>query len=193
MHVQRKSPNNACRAKLCQISLILKIQKRAITFYNHLKISDPQTYHHKALTCQELKPEKSPLSQLVLRLCPENLTWSEQPRDHNTKPIRPNQIIHQQKEIYITYWKETTKTQSKLKCSSIASTSTQTHTHTHTLTTNNTLTTNITHTHTHTHNIFSWHKLIDWFLLTTYWLRLTDCDYDWVNHSYSITNSIDYN
>uniref|UniRef100_A0A671U6T8 ribonuclease H n=1 Tax=Sparus aurata TaxID=8175 RepID=A0A671U6T8_SPAAU len=116
MHVQRKTPNNACRAELGQFPLILKIQKRAIKFYNHLKSSDPHTYHHKALTCQELKPEKSPLSQLVLRFCPDNPTRPGQPRDHNTKPIRPNQIINQQKEIYIAYWKETTKRQSKLKC-----------------------------------------------------------------------------
>lgn len=102
LQVQRKTPNNACRAELGQYPLILKIQKRSIKFYNHLKSSHPQTYHHKALSC----PEKSPLGRLVLRLS----------ADQNTNPIRPNQMINHQKEKYITYWKETTKTQSKLQC-----------------------------------------------------------------------------
>ncbi len=112
--MQRKTPNNLCRAELGQYPLLLKIQKRSLKFYNHLKSVNSQTYHHKALTYQELKPEKSPLSQLVLRL--SAVTSPQQPQDSNTNSNRPNQIINKQKEKYIEYWKETTKTQSKSQC-----------------------------------------------------------------------------
>ncbi len=113
LQVQRKTPNNLCRAELGQYPLLLKIQKRSLKFYNHLKSVNPQTYHHKALTYQELKPEKSPLSQLVLRL--SAVTSPQQPQDSNANSSRPNHIINKQKEKYIEYWKETTKTQSKLQ------------------------------------------------------------------------------
>jgi hypothetical protein len=43
-------------------------KKRAIKFHNHLKTSDPKTFHHTELQCQEMKQEKSPLNQLVLKL-----------------------------------------------------------------------------------------------------------------------------
>ena len=69
LQVQRKTPNNACRAELGQNLLLIRIEKkRAIKFYNHLKTSDPKTFHHTALQCEAMKPEQSPLSQLVLRL-----------------------------------------------------------------------------------------------------------------------------
>ncbi len=68
LKVQRKTPNNGCRAELGQYPLLLNIQKRAIKFWKHLKTSDPNTYHYKALKHQELSVSKSPLCQLVLRL-----------------------------------------------------------------------------------------------------------------------------
>ena len=49
--------------------LIIKIQKRAIKSYNHLKGSDSQTFYNNALTYREINLENSPLSQLMLRLC----------------------------------------------------------------------------------------------------------------------------
>ncbi len=54
LKVQRKTPNNGCRAELGQYPLLLNIQKRAIKFWKHLKTSDPNTYHYKALKHQEL-------------------------------------------------------------------------------------------------------------------------------------------
>jgi len=44
------------------------------------------------------------------------VTSPQQPQDSNANSSRPNQIIKKQKEKYIEYWKETTKTQSKLQC-----------------------------------------------------------------------------
>jgi hypothetical protein len=44
--VERKTPNNACRAELGRYLLVIKIQKRAVKFYNLLKGSDSQTFHH---------------------------------------------------------------------------------------------------------------------------------------------------
>ena len=66
LSVQRRTPNNACRAELGRYPLIIKIQKRAVKFYNHLKGSDSQIFHNKAITYREMNLEKSPLSKLVL-------------------------------------------------------------------------------------------------------------------------------
>ena len=49
-----KQPNNACRAELGRYQLIIKIQKRAVKFYNHLKGSDSLTLTNPSPT------EKSP-------------------------------------------------------------------------------------------------------------------------------------
>ena len=74
--------------------------------YNHLKESDSNTLHNKALTHREVHPEKCLLSLLVLGICPT----------HNNQHIRQNQIIGKQKEKYLAHWKESTKKQSKLAC-----------------------------------------------------------------------------
>lgn len=110
LRVQRKTPNNACRAELGRYPLIIKIQKRAFKFYNHLKSSDPGTLHNKAFTHKETL-ERGPLSQLVQGLCSQT---QAEPPDRNA--IRLNQIIRKQKENYLTHWKESTKNQSKLEC-----------------------------------------------------------------------------
>ena len=55
LKVQRKTPNNACRAELGQFPLLFDIQKRAMSFYNHLLTSDTNSYHHLALKSQEKK------------------------------------------------------------------------------------------------------------------------------------------
>ena len=43
--------------------------KRDVKFYNHIKGSDSQTFHNKAITYREINLEKNPLSKLVLGLC----------------------------------------------------------------------------------------------------------------------------
>ena len=107
LKTQRKTPNNACRAELGQFPLLINIQKRAFKFHKHLQNSDPNSYHHQALKCQEENISKSPLSQLVLRLTPTNPTLIQ--------TTSTNRIIKLQQDNYIT-WKNTTKTQSKLEC-----------------------------------------------------------------------------
>ena len=107
LSVQCKTPNNACRAELGQYPLIIKIQKRAIKFYNHLKGSDSQTFHNKAITYREINLEKSPLSKLVLGLCSQTQTDPTQPQGSNT--IRLNQIMRKQKDNDLTHWIESTK------------------------------------------------------------------------------------
>ncbi len=67
---------------------------------------------------QELNPEKSPLSQLVLRLT--NLTNSTNTNQSQTSTashlnIKINQIIKQSKNTYLEHWDQETKTQSKLQ------------------------------------------------------------------------------
>ena len=95
--VFERPPNNACRAELGVYPLLIKIQKRATKFYLHLSQSDENTFHHKALLCQKMKPDKSPLIQLVQRLCSPNPT---EPQD-SSHLINPKQIAKQQKEKYI--------------------------------------------------------------------------------------------
>ncbi len=117
LKVQRKTPNNGCRAELGQYPLLLNIQKRAIKFWKHLKTSDPNTYHYKALKHQELSVSKSPLCQLVLRLTDLTHTEISQSQDtHTLTHIRPTHIINTEKHKYITHWTNTTKNQHKLEC-----------------------------------------------------------------------------
>ncbi len=117
LKVQRKTPNNGCRAELGQYPLLLNIQKRAIKFWKHLKTSDPNTYHYKGLKHQELSVSKSPLLQLVLRLTELTHTEISQPQDtHTLTHIRPTHIINTEKDKYITHWTNTIKNQHKLEC-----------------------------------------------------------------------------
>ncbi len=84
----------------------------------HLKSSPTESLHFKALQTQELNPEKSPLSQLVLRLT--NRTNSTNTNQSQTSTashqnIKINQIIKQSKNTYLEHWDQETKTQSKLQ------------------------------------------------------------------------------
>jgi hypothetical protein len=101
LSVQRRTPNNACRAELGRYPLIIKIQKRDVKFYNHLKGSYSQTFDNKAITYREMNPEKSPLSKLVLGLCSQTQTSPTEPQDSST--IRPNQITRKQKDNYFLF------------------------------------------------------------------------------------------
>ena len=58
--VHRKSPNNACRAELGRYPLMINIQNREVKFYNHVKGSDSETFHNKAITYRDMNLEKSP-------------------------------------------------------------------------------------------------------------------------------------
>ena len=110
LRTQRKTTNNACRAELGRYPLIIKVKKRALKFYNHLKESNPDTLHNIALNHRE-NLQGCPLSKLAQELYTQ--TQAQQP---DGKPIRPNLIIRKQKENYMTYWKETTQSQSKMEC-----------------------------------------------------------------------------
>src|SRR4029434_8635499 len=88
LRVQRSSHNNACRAELGQYPLLLKIQKRALNFWNHIKTSDPLFFSYKALCCQELNPQRSPLCLLVLRLgepSPTQVITQRRPQPQNSR------------------------------------------------------------------------------------------------------------
>ena len=93
---------------------MIKIQKIDVKFYHHLKGSNSQTFHNKAITYRKFNLEKSPLRKLVLGLCSQTQTDPTEPQDSNT--IRPKQIIRKQKDNYLAHWKELTKQQSKLDC-----------------------------------------------------------------------------
>ena len=66
--MQRHTPSTSHRAELDQYPLLVKIEKRAIKFWQRLKTSEPASGHFRALKNQEVNIEESPLSQLVLRL-----------------------------------------------------------------------------------------------------------------------------
>ncbi len=118
LKLQRKTPNNACRAELGRFPLIINMHKRSLKFWMHLKSSPTESLHFKAIQTQELNPEKSPLSQLVLRLT--NLTNSTNTNQSQTSTashlnIKINQIIKQSKNTFLEHWDQETKTQSKLQ------------------------------------------------------------------------------
>ncbi|KAI4877023.1 hypothetical protein NFI96_006215, partial [Prochilodus magdalenae] len=118
LHVQRKVPNTACRAELGQYPLLLNIPRRALNFWKHIKSSDPQSLHYRALASQELNTESSPLSQLVLKLSdlkPNDITNSKHPHHTLTQKIKTSQIITHQKHNYTNYWTQTTQHQHKLQ------------------------------------------------------------------------------
>nr|WPH61295.1 reverse transcriptase [Somniosus microcephalus] len=116
LRTQRKTPTNACRAELGRYPLIINIQKRALNFLNHLKSSSPDTLHFKAFQTQELNPEKSPLSQLLLKLSTQPDPDQPQTNTAVQTPIRVNQIIKKCKETYLEHWNKITESQSRLEC-----------------------------------------------------------------------------
>jgi len=82
-------------------------------------MSDPNSYHFKALKTHEMNPEKSRLLQLILRLHTHTDTTNlTPPQDTHTltHTIWPKHIIQAQRENYLTYWTKTTEKQSKLEC-----------------------------------------------------------------------------
>ena len=108
----------ACRAELGQYPLLLNIPRRAINFWKHIKSSDPQSLHYRALASQELNTERSPLSQLVLKLSdlkPNDITNSKHRHHALTQKIKTSQIITHQKHNYTNYWTQTTQHQHKLQ------------------------------------------------------------------------------
>ncbi len=111
--MHRHTTNNACRAELGKYPLITKIQKRAIKFWKHLKLSNPQSYHYKALQYQEMSKENKPFLQLIQSFSPDASLTSTDALNHN---IRTNQITAQIKQSYITHWQTQTQQQSKMQC-----------------------------------------------------------------------------
>ncbi len=88
LHVHRNTTNNACRAELGKYPLITKIQKRAIKFWKHLKLSDPQSYHYKVLQYQEMSKESKPFLQLIQSFSPDASLTSTDALNHTSEPIR---------------------------------------------------------------------------------------------------------
>ena len=89
------------------------LKKRAVKFWKHLKLSDPQSYHYKALQHQEMSKESSPLPQLIQSFSPDASLTSTDALNHN---IRINQITAQIKQNYISLWQTQTQQQSKMQC-----------------------------------------------------------------------------
>ena len=104
--VQLKTQNNACRAELGRFPLMIKIQKRAIRFFQPPKKEVTLKSSITKPSPTEMNLEKSPLSQLVLGLCSQTQTDPTEPPHSNT--IRPNQMMRKQKYNYLTHWKEST-------------------------------------------------------------------------------------
>ena len=121
LKIQRKTPNNACRAELGHYPLMINIQKRALKFWMHLNSSPQDTLQFKAMKAQELSHEKSPLGQLVMKLTNPltQLTQNTEQLHTSTayhQQIKVNQVMKQAKKSYLEYWNDLTKTQNKLDC-----------------------------------------------------------------------------
>lgn len=100
LQVQRKTPNNVCKAELRQYPLIINIQKRALKFWQHLQMSDCLSLHHKALKSQEQITWES-----LGDLTPMHFTEAHDNETPSTN-IWPNKITTTGKENYVTHWKE---------------------------------------------------------------------------------------
>ncbi len=83
LRVQRNTPKQRIQGR---IRPIMRIERRAIKFGKNLKMSDPNSYHFKALKNHEVNPEQSPLIQMVLKLQAQtNTTNNIQHQDTETK------------------------------------------------------------------------------------------------------------
>ncbi len=91
LHVHQHTTNTACRAELGKYPIIIKIQKRAIQFWKHLKLSDPQSYHYKALQYQEMSKESKPFFQLIQSWCFTNIYWCSESQHQNQSDHCTNQ------------------------------------------------------------------------------------------------------
>jgi hypothetical protein len=78
-------------AELGRYLLIIKIQKRAVKFYNHLKGSDSQTFHNNHHLQRDEPGEESPKQAGPGALFTNKQTPHRAPR--TATPIRPNQIM----------------------------------------------------------------------------------------------------
>ncbi|KAG5841106.1 hypothetical protein ANANG_G00196080 [Anguilla anguilla] len=120
LQVHSNAPNNACRAELGRFPTLIQIQKRALNFIEHLKMSPTDSLQFLALQTQELSPGKYPLSQLVLNLSRLTLTHTNanqlQTSTASQQPIRVNQIIKHIKNSYLDHWNKETQSQNKLNC-----------------------------------------------------------------------------
>ena len=118
LQVEQKTPNHACRAELGCYPLLTSMQKRALQFWMHRNRSEPDSLQYKALLTQELSPEKSLLSQLVLKLTTLTHTNTNQLQDSSATalPIRVNRTVTQIKNSYLEHWDKETKTPNKLDC-----------------------------------------------------------------------------
>lgn len=104
LNVQRKTPNNVCRAELGRFPLLINVQKRALTFWSHLKLSQKDSLHFKALQTQELNSAKCPLSQLMVKLNNQAPISTASKQQNRTK-----QIINQSKDLYLEKFYENLK------------------------------------------------------------------------------------
>ena len=109
--VHRISPNNACRAEIGRFPILIQIQKRALHFIDHLKMSLTNSLQ---LIQPRAQPRKvSPQSVLnlsSLTLTPTN-TNQLQISTASQLPIRVKQIIKHTKN---SYWNKETQSQNKL-------------------------------------------------------------------------------
>ena len=76
----------------------------------HLKSSPKNALPFEAQETQELRPDKSPLCQLVLKLTNK---LQAQSSTASQTPIRVNKIINQAKEDYLEHWTNQTSNQSR--------------------------------------------------------------------------------
>ncbi len=107
LHVHRHTTNNACRAELGKYPLITKIQKRAIKFWKHLKLSNPQSYHYKPCNTKRWAKKADPELQ---SWCFTNIYWCSESQHQNQSDHCTNQT-----ELHHSL-ANANSTQSKMQC-----------------------------------------------------------------------------
>ncbi|XP_077346373.1 uncharacterized protein LOC143990008 [Lithobates pipiens] len=98
LQVHRSTSNSACRSELGRFPLLLAVQKRALSYWDHLQNSSPNSYHHKALLNSKDQSKPCGLQQLITLSIPNSQQCGL------TKSQMKN-IMNDYKEKYVEEWR----------------------------------------------------------------------------------------
>uniref|UniRef100_A0A8C5MQ68 ribonuclease H n=1 Tax=Leptobrachium leishanense TaxID=445787 RepID=A0A8C5MQ68_9ANUR len=108
LQVHQSTSNNACRAELGRLPLLLAVQKRALSYWDHLNISSLNSYHHKALLANKDHPKPCGLQQLISTLIIQS------PHECNLTKYQIKALINDSRENDIREWRHDIANSQKL-------------------------------------------------------------------------------
>ena len=108
LQVRRSSSNSACRSELGRFPLLLAVQKRALSYWDHLQNSSPNSYHHKALLDSKNQSKPCGLQQFINTLSPQNSQQCGLPKS------QIKTIMENSKEQHVGDWRQAITNSKKL-------------------------------------------------------------------------------